>query len=88
MFCFSLRLRIFSDIGYCVVLYGFEDSAEFPSCSSYFSVSAYFKNVLSFRLYLCLVGRSGEIVVKLRVGTHCDTGLAVSWPDLSTPNSI
>ena len=35
-----LRLRI----GLC----RFEDSAEFPSCTSYFRFSSYIKNVLSF----------------------------------------
>ena len=49
----------------------FEDSAEFPSCISYV-VSAYIKTYLSFPpLFCAIVERSSEIVVRLRVGTHC-----------------
>ena len=56
--CFiSLVVDVIVCLDFRIGLRLFEDSAEFPRCTLYISVSAYIKNILSFRLYLCLVGK-------------------------------
>ena len=56
----------------------FEDSAEFPPCIFTFQFLAYIINGLSFAFICALLERSGEIVVRLRVGTHCEVSPVAS----------
>ena len=70
-YVFVLRIMLYG-LSFVLELCRFEDSAEFPRCTLYISVSAYIKNGLCFAFICALLERSGEIVVKLRVGTHCE----------------